>query len=543
MADATTTRRGLTIWNRPDGPIGEERAQQYRNAGIDADAGAWIAQDAVLAPGCRIEKDAVVCTGARIHSGAQIQKGTLIGAEAQVGRDATVRHEAVVGVKTTIGPDASVGSRTMVGEGSNVEAGTIIGPMKEIGTGVHVDSTHPSVMTETRKSYEDNEREPIEPVGYEDGKDYHDEGIEVDPSARIHPTARIHHGADIGPGCIIEADAVIGPGARLEKGNTVGPGAIVGEQATLRAGTTLGEQSIVDRRSWIGEGSTLGAGCVIEHQTTVQREARIEPHEFVNDRHTMAISEPLVGPEPTLSREEQVDRLLEQLDALKHYGVTIDVQQVEPTGEPLRGHQVWCDYDQENNALTVSGAAVSGDERISRPDFTQAQQSAYQEIAGYLLVGPGDREAHPNHPRGECAIPERVQRDAQATGNATYQHIVQRQRTREMSLAHGSEFGEQVREARDQRHEMASMETKWSTSDDNVWNEVKDVERDVAAAGLKALNELRSERGQGKGPKAERTTAAVAMGDSAPAPAAAPAPARGTAAEASRRSEQSQERA
>ena len=112
---------------------------------------------------------------------------------------------------------------------------------------------------------------------------------EIDPSARIHPRAAIA-GDDvrIGPGVVVEANAIIGPGCTLGRGVVVRAGAVLGSAGfktckdkdghfeMIHAGALL-----VEEGAQIFSNATIARG-LFRQATRIGREARIGNNAFVS---------------------------------------------------------------------------------------------------------------------------------------------------------------------------------------------------------------------------------------------------------------------
>jgi UDP-3-O-[3-hydroxymyristoyl] glucosamine N-acyltransferase LpxD len=81
----------------------------------------------------------------------------------------------------------------------------------------------------------------------------------IHPTAIVHPTARVADGAEVGPGCVIEANARIGRGTILYPRVFVGPDVEIGEACVFFPGVTLYERTQIGNRVRIHAGSTIGA--------------------------------------------------------------------------------------------------------------------------------------------------------------------------------------------------------------------------------------------------------------------------------------------
>ena len=247
------------------------------------------------------------------------------------------------------------------------------------------------------------------------------------------------------------------------------------------------------------------------------------------------MSSPDEGPEPTIGRTEQAARLTEQLAALRQYGVEtkltpIDADRSEPSNKDLLA-----DYDPATNQLTVSEAAVVADERMGYGDFAAAQRNAYAEIGGYLLVGPDDREQHPQHPREACPIPAAIEANNAEWGNGTYAHMVKTYATLEMRRSHGDRFADAIAAAENKRATgMRGFDMAWSCNDNAVWDDVRETIQDMERSAVRMVKDSRAAEREDENRPVEQPEEArkggrakVRIGTQAYEPAEAPAPATG----------------
>ena len=79
----------------------------------------------------------------------------------------------------------------------------------------------------------------------------------------IHPSAIVYPSAEVGPGCVLCADAIVGAQSRLEEGVIMNTRAVIDHDGLLRECSHMAPGSLlcgvvdVGRRSWIGAGAVV----------------------------------------------------------------------------------------------------------------------------------------------------------------------------------------------------------------------------------------------------------------------------------------------
>ena len=81
----------------------------------------------------------------------------------------------------------------------------------------------------------------------------------VSSAAHVHPTARVQSGVGIGPGAVVERDAMVGRRAVIHAGAYVGARSRVGEECVLHPGAVVREDVTLGARVVIQPGAVIGA--------------------------------------------------------------------------------------------------------------------------------------------------------------------------------------------------------------------------------------------------------------------------------------------
>lgn len=81
----------------------------------------------------------------------------------------------------------------------------------------------------------------------------------IHETAVVHETARIGAGVYLGPGAVVDREAVIGDGAAVHANAFVGPRCVVGEDCVLHPTVVLREDVILGARVTVRSGSVLGS--------------------------------------------------------------------------------------------------------------------------------------------------------------------------------------------------------------------------------------------------------------------------------------------
>lgn len=91
----------------------------------------------------------------------------------------------------------------------------------------------------------------------------------------IHPRACIAGGVEIGPGCVVAAQAAINPGSRLGANVIVNTGATVDHECEIGAAAHIGPGAHLAGRVVVGERAWIGIGCCVSDRVHIGADAFI----------------------------------------------------------------------------------------------------------------------------------------------------------------------------------------------------------------------------------------------------------------------------
>jgi len=91
----------------------------------------------------------------------------------------------------------------------------------------------------------------------------------------IHPRACIADSVEIGPGCVVAAQAVINPGCRLGSNVIVNTGATVDHECNIGSAAHIGPGVHLAGKVQIGERAWIGIGCCVSDRISIGSDAYI----------------------------------------------------------------------------------------------------------------------------------------------------------------------------------------------------------------------------------------------------------------------------
>ena len=185
--------------------------------------GAWVAEDADVAPG------AVLPATVRVGQGTRIAAGAVIGEGVSLGSWCTIGAGAVLGDHVRIGNRVRIGAGTVVGEAgfAFVRDGETWLQMPSFGSVVIEDDVvvlaqaviHAGVYSETR----------------------------IERGCALDSLVLIGHDARLGANTVVAGHTAIAAGARVGAGCRIGGRAGIGEGVTIAEGVTVTAGSMVSR--------------------------------------------------------------------------------------------------------------------------------------------------------------------------------------------------------------------------------------------------------------------------------------------------------
>ncbi|MBI3344756.1 MAG: acetyltransferase [Gammaproteobacteria bacterium] len=91
----------------------------------------------------------------------------------------------------------------------------------------------------------------------------------------IHPRAYIAGNVEIGPGCVVAAQAAINPGSKLGTNVIVNTGATVDHECEIGAAAHIGPGVHLAGRVQVGERAWIGIGCCVSDRVRIGSDAFI----------------------------------------------------------------------------------------------------------------------------------------------------------------------------------------------------------------------------------------------------------------------------
>jgi acetyltransferase-like isoleucine patch superfamily enzyme len=150
------------------------------------------------------------------------------------------------------------------------------------------------------------------------------DGVWIGADVELGANVTVHEQTAIGPGCVIEDNAVLGKQPKLAPGSgaqrpgrleplTIADGvrvcaaAIVFAGTRIEAGAIIGDQSYVRERVTIGAESVVGRGSVIDNDVAIGARVRIQTNVYIT-AHSTVEDDVFVGPGAMTTNDDTMSR-------------------------------------------------------------------------------------------------------------------------------------------------------------------------------------------------------------------------------------------